>query len=184
MKTLVALLPRSHREWGEALVAEAAYSNKPVRWAIGGIRLVAWSWLDWMIGGNLMKTVVSTLSIANIALGMFLVGIFVSTGNDQGVVLLLALGLMIQGGYTLWYVTGPRKQPWAIHALLSGQTVALLVGAGGFVISVLNNINPAGGDFEYGPIAVSGMIAALAAATVWTLALQNDDRPLETPTTT
>ena len=75
MKTLVALLPRSHREWGEALVAEAAYSNKPVRWAIGGIRLVAWSWLDWMIGGNLMKTVVSTLSIANIALGMFLVGI-------------------------------------------------------------------------------------------------------------
>lgn len=184
MKFLVSLLPRSRREWGRALLAESEHAEKPAIWRLGGIRLVGWSWFDWMIGGNLMKTVVTALSIVNIVLGGFLVGIFVSTGSDHAVVLLLGIGLMIQGGFTIWYLTGPRKQPWATHALLAGQTVAFLVGVGGFVISVLNNINPTGGDYEYGPIAVGGMIAVHAATTLYLYAIRNVEPSGEAPTAT
>lgn len=186
MKLLVALLPRSRRDWGRALLAEAAHADNSLRWMFGGIRLVGWSWFDWMIGGNLMKSVVVTLSTVNVAMGLFLMGLLIFTGSRVPVVLMLAIGLIVQGGYTLWYVSGRMKtlEPWAIRSLLVAQTVAILVGAGGFVMAILNNINPPGGDYEYGPIAVSGLIAAQAAATLYLYAIRNNDSQVEVQTST
>ena len=68
MKVLGALVPRSRREWGEALLAESEHTDRSIRWMIGGLRLIVWSWFDWIFGGNLMKTVVATLSTINVAM--------------------------------------------------------------------------------------------------------------------
>ena len=174
MRLLVALLPRSRRDWGRALLAETAHADTSRRWILGGVRLVGWSWFDWMIGGNLMKTVVATLSTVNVAMGLFLMGLFVFTVDNASVVLALAVGLIIQGGYTLWYMWGAGKQSWATRVLLVGQTLALLVGAGGFLISTLNNVAQRGGDPEYGPIVVGAAIATQAAATLYFYAVRRE----------
>jgi len=178
MKLFVALLPPSHREWGEALIAESSHTDKSVRWVLGGIHLMAWSWLDKVIGGNRMKTVVAILSTTNVAMGLFLMGLFLLTGNDAPVVLMLASGLVVQGGYTLWYVIDSQQRSWATHALLSGQAIALLIGTGGLAISALNNITPTSGDNEYGPIVVAAIIAAQAAATLYLYAVRRGTKVL------
>jgi len=170
MRLLVALLPPSHREWGEALAAEAAYSNKSVRWAIGGVRLVAWSWFDWMTGGNVVKAVVATTSVINLMMGVFLFGLFATTNDMPRAVPMLALGLVVQGGYTLVYLAGGlgRFEPWSIRALLAGETVALSVGTLGFATTAVNNIlgYPLGPDPEYGPLTVGALIVIQAMATL------------------
>jgi hypothetical protein len=89
-------------------------------------------------------------------------------------VLALALGLLIQAGYTLAYVAGrlERFEPWALRALLAGQTVAFVVGAVGFASSAVYNIDPPAGDYEYGPLTVGALIALQAAVTLWMFAVR------------
>jgi hypothetical protein len=170
MKLLTAFLPRSRREWGDALLAEAAYNDRSLPWLIGGLRLILWSWVDWIFGGNLMKTVVATLSTINVAMGVFLMGLFAFTENDALVVPMLAVGLTIQGGYTLWYLTRFSRplEPWSFRTLVAGQTIAVLVGGLGVVTTTVNNLlrAPPGADPEYGPIVVGALIAAQAVATL------------------
>jgi len=104
-----------------------------------------------------MKTVLVTLSLINMALGALLIGLLlVIDGTPVVVVLGLAIGLLIQGAYTLAYVYGrlERFEPWSLRALLVGQTVALVVGLMGFATSALYNIDPPAGDYEYGPLTV------------------------------
>jgi hypothetical protein len=120
-----------------------------------------------------MRTVLATLSVINIVFGLFLMALFLVTEDNHLPVLVLAVGLVIQGGYTVWYQSGRsgRRKPWSSRALLTGETVALLIGVGGFTIAVISNINPANADYEYGPIAVSGLIAAQAAAALYFYAI-------------
>ncbi|MEE8407865.1 MAG: hypothetical protein V3S32_12055 [Acidimicrobiia bacterium] len=169
MKAFLHLLPDSHREWGQALLAEKEEPDgrsERLRWILGGGRLIVWSWLDWITKGRVMRIVLATLSVINIVSGLFLMALFLSTEGNPLLVLFLAVGLITQGGYTLWYM-GRRSgssEPWSCRVLLTGETIALLVGVGGITIAVINNINPANGDYEYGPIAVGGLIAAQAFA--------------------
>ena len=186
MRFLSALLPRSRREWGEALLAESTHSDKATRWLIGSLRLIAWSWFDWIFGGNLMKTVVATLSTINVAMGIFLMGLFVFTLSDAPVALImLAVGLTIQGGYTLWYLTSFSRalEPWSLRALLAGQTIAVLVGSLGFVTTTVNTLlrPPPVADPEYGPIVVGALIAAQAVATLYVYVVSNGRDQIEAP---
>ena len=94
----------------------------------------------------------------NVAMGLFLMGLFVFTENNPPIVPMLAVGLTIQSGYTLWFMTRRAKglEPSSLRVLLAGQTLAALVGGYGFVITTVNNLlrPPPGADPEYGPIAV------------------------------
>ncbi|GMQ84564.1 MAG: hypothetical protein BMS9Abin07_0128 [Acidimicrobiia bacterium] len=124
-----------------------------------------------------MKTVLAALSVINGLMGLTLLGLFVVTADTPLVVAALSIGLLIQAGYTLAYMAGvlDARHKWSLRALLAGQTVALLVGFFGFASSALYNINPAGGDYEYGPLTVGALIAAQAAVALWIYAVV--DRP-------
>ena len=187
MKVLGALVPRSRREWGEALLAESEHTDRSIRWMIGGLRLILWSWFDWIFGGNLMKTVVATLSTINVAMGLFLMGLSVFAQDIPLIVPMLAVGLTIQGGYTLWFIARRAKglEPSSLRVLLVGQTLAALVGGYGFVITAVNNLlrPPPGADPEYGPIAVGALIAAQAVATLYLYVVSNGRDRIPTPTT-
>ena len=119
-----------------------------------------------------MKTVLATLSTINGAMGLFLIGLYVLTDSHPPIVMILALGLIIQGGYTLAHLSGrlQRFEPWSGRALLVGETVALVAGGLTFVASGLRNVAPPNGDYEYGPFVVGALIAtqALAALVVYT----------------
>lgn len=177
MRVLLYLLPDSHREWGQALLAEKEETGgrlARVRWILGGGRLLVWSWLDWITKGRLMRTVLATLSVINLVFGLLLIALFSFTEDNPPLLLILAIGLIAQGGYTLWHMSGRSAsgEPWTSRILLTGETIALVIGGGGFTIAVINNINPTNGDYEYGPIAVSGLIAAQAVAALYIFAVR------------
>ena len=115
-----------------------------------------------------MKTILATLSVINVLMGVMLIGLLLVAEGTPMVVLALALGMLAQGGYTLAYLAGVLEafEPWSLRALLAGQTVALVAGLVGFASSALYNLNPAGGDYEYGPLTVGALIALQAAATL------------------
>ena len=126
-----------------------------------------------------MRTILATLSLINMAMGALLLGLLLVTdGTPVPVVLALALGMLIQGSYTLAYIFDRLEQfePWALRALLVGQTVALVVGVMGFASSALYNINPPTGDYEYGPLTVSALIALQALATLGAYAVRERPR--------
>ena len=124
-----------------------------------------------------MRTVLITLSVINGLMGLALLGVFVFTDDNPLVLLALAVSLMLQAGYTLAYMAGilDALEPWSTRALLTGETVALLVGFLGFVSSALHNIDPPRGDYEYGPLVVGTLIATQAATALWVFAAR--DRP-------
>lgn len=115
-----------------------------------------------------MKTIAATLSAVNGVMGVLLIGLFLGSEDTPIVVLALGLGMLIQAGYTLLYLTGllGSFEPWSLRALLVGQTVALVVGVLGLASSALYNLNPPAGDYEYGPLTVGALIALQAAATL------------------
>lgn len=121
-----------------------------------------------------MKTVVVTASIVNAMFGMFVVGLFLFTSDNPGLVLVLGLSLIAQGGYTLWYISkrNDSTETWATKLLLGGQTVALLVGLGGFSVSTISQLTMNVDHPEYGPMAVAGLIAFQATATLYLFAVR------------
>lgn len=130
-----------------------------------------------------MKTILATLSVINVLMGLMLLGLaFVAEDTLVMVVLALAIGMLAQGGYTLAYLAGVLGafEPWSRRVLLGGQTVALVVGLSGFASSALYNLNPTGGDYEYGPLTVGALIALQAAATLWIYAVGQQHRGAQT----
>jgi hypothetical protein len=125
-----------------------------------------------------MRTVLTTLSAINGLMGVLLLGLFFVADDTPAVVVALGIGMLVQAGYTLAYLAGllSRFAPWALRALIAGQTVALLVGSFGFISSTLHNIDPAGGDPEYGPLTVGALIAFQAAVTLWMFAVRERSR--------
>lgn len=169
----LSLFPREKREWGEAYVTE--FGDKA---RLG--KLIVYSWYATIKGGDLMKTVVTTTSVVNLMFGMFMVGLYAFAGLNPPLVAVAALCLMAQGGYTLWFMYAriPSKLGhWPRRVLLTGETLALLVGVGGLVGTTLNTALTVV-DPEYGPIALSGLIAAQAATTLYLYAIQADDSPV------
>lgn len=161
------MLSAEDREWGEAYLAE--FGSGP-----GLIRVVFAAWFIRLKKGDIMRTVVATTSVVNLAFGFFVIGLFLFTSNPP-LVLVLGLGLVGQGAYTLWHLRRPGQRPrWSTHLLLAGETMALLIGIGAFAISTVNNLDPLVGDREYGPMAAAGIIAAQAAATIYFYAIREN----------
>jgi hypothetical protein len=125
-----------------------------------------------------MRTVLTTLSAINGLMGVLLLGLFFVVDDTPAVVVALGIGMLVQAGYALAYLAGllNRFEPWALRALIAGQTVALLVGGFGFISSTLHNIDPPGGDPEYGPLTVGALIAFQAAVTLWMFAVRERSR--------
>lgn len=174
-RVLYVLMPTRSRDWGQGLLAEMEEiddAGESTRWLLGAGQVVVRSWYKAILGGDLMKTVLATLSTINGAMGLFLAGLYVLTDSHVPMVMILALGLIIQGGYTLAHLSGrlQRFEPWSLRALLVGETVALVAGGLAFVASGLRNVAPPNGDYEYGPFVVGALIAAqaLAALVVYT----------------
>lgn len=107
-----------------------------------------------------MKTVVTTLSVLNIAAGIGLTVLAVAMEGTPPIVIALSAVLLIQGGYTLAYVGGLLGSGFAQVLELAGSTLALVVGGVASVGAAIANIDPVGGDPEYGPMAVAMLIAA------------------------
>lgn len=128
-----------------------------------------------------MKTVLVTLSVVNVAMGVFLAVMYLVTVGNPLMMLMLALALMVQGGFTLVYLSGlfDGGEPWSLRAQLVGSTLALLVGAGGLLTSIINNVlrPPPGADVEYGPMFVAGLFAAHAVASLYTFVVGGHSRP-------
>lgn len=166
------LFPREKREWGEAFLAEFGDEKR-----LG--RLIVQAWLLKLENGDHMKAVVATTSIVNILFGLFMTSLFLYDGPNPPLVVITAACLIVQGGYTLWFMAGRAGdlQPWASLLLLSGQTLALLVGVGGLIVSMVQNTG-ASVDPEYGPIAVAGLVTAQAAATLYLYALKAPVTPI------
>ena len=120
-----------------------------------------------------MRTVLATVSVINGLMGFALIGLFIITNDTPLLVLVLGVGLLIQAGFVLAYLSGALQalEPWSLRAILVGETVALLVGFFGFVSSALYNINPPGGDYEYGPLAVAALIGFHAGVALWVFAI-------------
>lgn len=125
-----------------------------------------------------MKTVLGTLSVMNALMGVGLLGLFVASEDVPPVVVAIGLGLLIQAGYTLAYMAGRLDSfaPWSLRALIVGQTVAVVVGAVGFLTSAVYNINPPGGDPEYEPLTVGALISFQASVALWIYAQPSRSR--------
>lgn len=176
---IIALVPLSRREWLEALFAERqamASTFENALWTLGALKLVGWTVLTevrhhprYLLEEAFMKTIVATLSAVNVVAAFGLGGVFVATNDVPWIVLAISAGLLAQGGYTLLHLTGAleRYQPYARHLLLSGQSLALMIGLLGAVSSMTYNVNPPNGDNEYGPLTVAILILTLAAATLF-----------------
>lgn len=130
-----------------------------------------------------MSTVVATASIVNVAMGSFLVGIYLwATADNPVLMLVIGACLVAQGGFTIWYMSRTSNRSLlSTRILLSGETLAVLVGTGGLVGSIIQNTGITL-DPEYGPVAVSGLIAFQAAVTLYTFAVHTD-RPGATAST-
>ena len=169
---LERLLPISQRDWPRAWVAEfeeIESISAAFRWLLGGGGVVVGGWIEAISGETIMKTVLGTLSIINVLMGAGLLGLFTLGEGVPAVVALLGVGLFIQAGYTLTYMTRSLRilEPWSLRAPLVGQTAALVVGLLGFATSALYNIDPPGGDHEYGPLTVGMLIALQAGVALW-----------------
>lgn len=101
-------------------------------------------------------------SIANVAAGLGLGGLWFKFRNDPGmpiVVLFVALSLFIQGGFTLGHVRGLWRQ-WSLF--VAGEGAAALVGAVAILQGVIYNLHPTNGDYEWGPLTAATLMTTQA----------------------
>ena len=109
-----------------------------------------------------MKVAISALSILNVAVGLGLMVLYTSESSPPMIVLVLSIALLVQGSYTLAFVSGALRSHHDIarHLQLGGSALALVAGTVGFLSGFLANIDPVNADPEYGPMAVSLLIVA------------------------
>lgn len=106
-------------------------------------------------------------SIANLAAGLGLGGLWFKFRNDPGmpiVVLFVGLSLLIQGGFTIGHLRGLWKQ-WGLPSFslfVAGEGAAALVGALAILQGVLYNLHPINGDYEFGPLMAATLMTTQA----------------------
>lgn len=165
-----ALVPAPRRDWIDAHRAELEHIEgvwPRRRWALGlvpltGKALVAQLGSDprSFQGGTLMKTVVTTLSVLNVAAGVGLAVLAAFVEGTPPMVFALSAVLLVQGAYTLAFMAGVLGSGFAQVVELAGSTLALVVGGVATVGAAIANIDPVNGDPEYAPMAVAMLIAA------------------------
>lgn len=106
-------------------------------------------------------------SIANIAAGLGLGGIWFKFRDDPGmpiIVLFIAFALFAQGGFTLGHLRGLWKQ-WNLPSFplfVAGEGAAALVGGLAILQGVIYNLNPTNGDYEWGPLMAATLVTTQA----------------------
>jgi hypothetical protein len=101
-------------------------------------------------------------SIANIAAGVGLAGLWFKFRHDEGmpiIVLFIALSLFVQGAFTLGHLRGLWRQ-W--NLFVAGEGAAALVGGLAIFHGVIYNLNPTNGDYEWGPLMAATLMTTQA----------------------
>jgi hypothetical protein len=117
-------------------------------------------------------------SIANVGGGLVLIGTW-ATMWQRVPIIVLAIGgsLLIQGGYTIFYLRGDlaRWGDLATGALFAGESLSAVVGAGGMIQGILHNINNA--DMEMAPVLAGLLMLVQALLALLYLLITNQLRP-------
>ncbi|MDQ6870597.1 MAG: hypothetical protein M3037_01130 [Gemmatimonadota bacterium] len=94
-------------------------------------------------------------------------------------IIVLAIGgsLLIQGAYTILYVRGDlaRWGDLSTGALLAGEALSAVVGAGGLIQSIAHNVNNA--DMEMAPVLAGLLMLVQAVLALLYLLMTNQLRP-------
>ncbi len=115
----------------------------------------------------MLRIALITASIANLAAGLGLGGLWFNFRHDLGmpiVVLFIGLSLLIQGGFTLGHLRGIWKH-WGLPSFslfVAGEGAAALVGAVATLQGVLYNLQPTNGDYEWGPLMAATLMTTQA----------------------
>ena len=115
----------------------------------------------------MLRIALITASIANLAAGLGLGGLWFNFRHDLGmpiVVLFIGLSLLIQGGFTLGHLRGIWKH-WGLPSFslfVAGEGAAALVGAVATLQGVLYNLQPTNGDYEWGPLMAATLMTMQA----------------------
>lgn len=114
----------------------------------------------------MLKTSLYFLSLVNTAFGLFLIGayFFYPGGGIPVVAGLTGLALLIQGVYTMVYITGfmERWEQRAMQLFVSGETASILAGGLAAVQGFLYNLHPRNGDYEFLPMGLGVFMAVQA----------------------
>ena len=107
-------------------------------------------------------------SLVNTAAGLGLAGMYFRFRGGGGVpmiVLLIALSLLVQGGFTIGFMRGWWSQfgDRATQLFVAGESAAALVGTLGTLQGILYNLHPRNGDQEFGPLMAAMLIGTQAA---------------------
>jgi len=114
-----------------------------------------------------LRLVLFVSSLANAAAGVALGSLWFKFRHDDGmpiIVLLVALSLLVQGGYTVGHLTGLWKR-WGIPSFtlfVAGESAAALVGGVAILQGVLYNLRPTNGDYEFGPLLAATLMSTQA----------------------
>jgi hypothetical protein len=179
-RLLASLIPGKRSEWVLAHGAELEAIGDPAtrrRWLAGLPAVFARAIVAQLVGdplsfrgGTLMRTVLATLSVIEVAGGAALL-VFAALTDPVGPGTFAAV-LLVQGGYTLALLSGAlrRVEAPARHLQLAGSAAALFVGLAGFVAGFARNIDPANADPEFAPMTVLLLVALHGLASIATFA--------------
>lgn len=127
----------------------------------------------------MLRTALVFTSLVNAVAGLGLAGLYLKLrggGDVPVVVLLVAVCLLAQGGYTVGYLRdwwdplGAR----ATQLFVVGESAAAMAGVLGTVQGVLYNLNPTNGDLEFGPL-MAALLIGIHAAVGLTYAARVED---------
>jgi hypothetical protein len=125
-----------------------------------------------------LKMLLMLASIANVAGGLVLIATW-ATMWQRVPIIVVAIGgsLLVQGAYTILYLHGDLAR-WGdvpTGALLAGEALSAVVGAGGLIQSVVHNINNA--DMEMAPVLAGLLMFVQAVLALLYLLTTNQLRP-------
>jgi hypothetical protein len=118
-----------------------------------------------------MKTIVATLSGLDLVAAAGLLVLWIRDTDQPWSLLVFAVVLVLQGGYTLAMlanVFGDSTQ--ARQLLIVGATVSVIAGVAAFATGVIANLVAA--DHEYGPMTIALLIGAHGIASLLAFAGQ------------
>ncbi|MFL5566771.1 MAG: hypothetical protein ACJ79B_03715 [Gemmatimonadaceae bacterium] len=106
-------------------------------------------------------------SLVNIAAGIGLGFLWFNFRHDEGmpiIVLLVALSLFVQGGFTIGHLNGlwQRSGLPSFPLFLTGEAAAALIGGIAILQGVLYNLQPVNGDYEFGPLLAATLMSTQA----------------------
>ena len=129
----------------------------------------------------MLKVLVILASVANVVAGLVLVATWaVMWRRVPIVVLFIGASLIVQGGFTLLYLSGDLDQ-WrdlATGALFAGEALSAVVGAAGLFQAILHNMKNA--DLEMAPVLAGVLMLGQAIITLLYLLVTDRLRPRAT----